>query len=268
MKQPGRGDEDAGGQVELAADHQHADPDGHDADRRGLVEDGEERAGRPEGRRDDEEEDEDDDRRDEGADLGAGQQPVGPAEGDSVGRLGGGRGRGVGFDGGATHDSSSAVSAGAGLPRQTWTGPDPWRRLASVLLDEREDLGDVRLVDEGGAGQHGLAATEDVAVLLVEVELRDGHVALQVGLLVDEPLDLAVLDRLGRIRVGVERADLHVRPPGALGGLDRVEGLRRAEGDDPVDRLVLGQLGLDGAGDGGVVGAVDLQVLGVREGRP
>src|SRR6478672_2351160 len=145
--------------------------------------------------------------------------------------------------------------------RAAQTDPTPWRRLASVLLDEREDLGDVRLVDEGGASQHSLATTENVAVLLEEVELGDGHVALQVGLLVDEPLDLAVADRLGRIRVGVERPDLHVGP-GGLRGLDRVEGLRRAEGDDPVDRLVLRQLGLDGAGDGGVVGAVDLQVLG------
>src|SRR6478736_593729 len=112
--------------------------------------------------------------------------------------------------------------------RAAQTAPTPWRRLASVLLDEREDLGDVRLVDEGGASQHSLATTENVAVLLEEVELGDGHVALQVGLLVDEPLDLAVADRLGRIRVGVERPDLQARRPGGLGGLDRVEGLRRA----------------------------------------
>ena len=66
------------------------------------------------------------------------------------------------------------------------------------------------LVDEGRAGQHGLATAEDVAVLLVEVELGDGHVALQVGLLVDGELDLAVLHGLRRVRVGVEGADLRL----------------------------------------------------------
>ncbi len=88
VDQAGRGDDDAGGQVELAADHQHAHRHGDDADRRGLVEHGEERLGRPERRRDDQEEDEDDDRSDERAHLGAGQQSIGQAEGDSVGRLG------------------------------------------------------------------------------------------------------------------------------------------------------------------------------------
>ena len=66
VEQDGGGDQDAGRQVELATDHQHADGDGDDADGRGLVEHGEERRRRPEGRRDDQEEDEDDDRRPRG----------------------------------------------------------------------------------------------------------------------------------------------------------------------------------------------------------
>ena len=71
------------------------------------------------------------------------------------------------------------------------------------------------LVDERRTGQHGLATAEDVAVLLKEIELCDGHVALQVGLLVDVELDLAVLHSLRRVRVGVEGADLGLAP-GAL----------------------------------------------------
>src|SRR6478735_6760573 len=42
--------------------------------------------------------------------------------------------------------------------------------LAGVVLREREDGVDVVLVDERRTGQHGLAATHVVAVLLVEVE--------------------------------------------------------------------------------------------------
>src|SRR4051812_48101293 len=44
------------------------------------------------------------------------------------------------------------------------------RWLARVVLGERDDLVDVGLVDERRAGQHGLAATDVVAVLDVEVE--------------------------------------------------------------------------------------------------
>ena len=51
---------------------------------------------------------------------------------------------------------------------------------------------------------------------------------------------------------------------GSVHRLERVEGDRGAEGDDVVDRLVLGQLGLQRGDDGRVVGAVDLDVLGAR----
>ena len=64
---------DAGGQVELPADHQQRHPDRDDADRRGGVEHRRERGQRAERRRDREEEDEDRDRRGHGADLRTGQ---------------------------------------------------------------------------------------------------------------------------------------------------------------------------------------------------
>ena len=124
---------------------------------------------------------------------------------------------------------------------------------------------DVGLVDERRTGQHGAAAAHDVAVLLEQVELGDGQVALEVGLLVDAELELAVLHCLGRVDVQVEGADLGLAVR-RLDGLDGVQRLGGAEGDDPVDVLVLAELGLDGGGDRGVVCAVDLDVLGVREG--
>ena len=86
-KEPGGGNGDTGGQVELPTDHQHADTHGHDPDGGGLVEHREERVSRPERRRDDEEEDEDDDGGNQGADLGASEQAVGQTEGHSVRRL-------------------------------------------------------------------------------------------------------------------------------------------------------------------------------------
>ena len=84
VEQAGGGDQDAGRQIELAADHQHADGDGDDADDRGLVEHREEGGRRTERGRHDQEEDEDDDRGHQGAHLGAGQQPIGQTECDSV----------------------------------------------------------------------------------------------------------------------------------------------------------------------------------------
>ena len=123
------------------------------------------------------------------------------------------------------------------------------------------------LSTKDGSGQHGLAATEDVAVLLEEVELGDGHVALQVGLLVDEELDLAVADRLGGVGVGVERPDLALpRRVWVALTVSRACGAPRVT----IQLIDLSwvELGLDGGGDRGVVGAVDLQVLGVREARP
>src|SRR3954451_3927825 len=139
-------------------------------------------------------------------------------------------------------NSSSGLWWGPGRKRP---GPRGW--LAGVLLHEGEDLRDVGLVDEGRTGQHGLAATEDVAVPQVEVELGDGQVALQVGLLVDEELDLPLTDGLRGVRIGVERADLGLGPD-RRDRLDGIQSLGGPEGDDPVDGLVLAQLGLDRGG--------------------
>ena len=75
-----------------------------------------------------------------------------------------------------------------------------------LFLTNRQDRGDVAAVDEGRAGQDRLATTEDIAVLLKEIELCDGHVALQIGLLVDVKLDLAVRLACASVRVGVEGA--------------------------------------------------------------
>ncbi len=60
------------------------------------------------------------------------------------------------------------------------------------------------LVDEGRAGQHRLATTKIIAVLRVQVERGDGHVALHLRLLVDGELDLAVLDGLSDVSIQVE----------------------------------------------------------------
>src|SRR3954447_2175546 len=142
----------------------------------------------------------------------------------------------------------------------------PGRRcgLTGVLLDERHDGVDVALVDEGRTGEDGPSTAHDVAVLQVQVELADRQVALQVRLLVDGELKLAVLHRLSRIDVQVERADLG-RAARRGDRLDRVQRLSRTQRDDIVDGLVLAELGLNGRGDCGVVGAVDLNVLGARE---
>src|ERR1700753_740729 len=147
--------------------------------------------------------------------------------------------------------------------------PDEIRRpggegSARVVLRERKDLGDVGLVDERRTGEHGLAATEVVAVLQVEVERGHGHVALHVRLLVDGELDLAVLDVLRDLFVQVEGDDLGLAA-GRGDRLERVERLRGAQRHDVVDRLVLRELGLQGRRDGRVVGPVDLDVLGAGD---
>src|SRR5919198_1650084 len=88
-------------------------------------------------------------------------------------------------------------------------GPAPQApKLARAPLRELADDVDVALVDDERPGQRRLAAAEDVAVVLVQPQRVDGLVALQVGLLVDGPLQLTGLD-LGRdLGVEVERADL------------------------------------------------------------
>ena len=78
------------------------------------------------------------------------------------------------------------------------------------------------LSTKDGPVSTGLPPPRIIPVLLKEIELCHGHVALNVGLLVDGELDLAVLDSLGGVRVQVEGADLG----GAAGLLDRLEGVQ------------------------------------------
>ena len=75
---------------------------------------------------------------------------------------------------------------------------------------EREDVSTLVLSTKAGPVSTGLAAADEVAVVLVQPERVDGQVALEVGLLVDSELDLAVLDGLGGIRVQVEGGDLRL----------------------------------------------------------
>src|SRR4051794_24279709 len=128
---------------------------------------------------------------------------------------------------------------------------------------ELGDLRDVRLVDERRPGRDVLPAAERVAVRLVEPQRVDRLVTLQVGLLVDGPVDGAVLDGRDELLVGVEGADLR-RAAGLLDRLHRVEGERGPQGHDPVDALVLGQLGLDVRRHRGVVAAVDVRLADLR----
>src|ERR1700755_2498433 len=81
-------------------------------------------------------------------------------------------------------------------------------RLAGSVLGVGGDGVDVGLVYERGPGQHGLAASDCVAIVEVQPERVDREVALQERLLVDGPLDSAGLDRVDEFCVRVEGADL------------------------------------------------------------
>src|SRR5205823_7668632 len=118
--------------------------------------------------------------------------------------------------------------------------------LSGALCRELADEVDVVLVDQVRAGQCGLAATEDVAVGLVQPQRVDGLVALQVRLLVYGPLQVTRLDLRRDLRVEVERADLGLAA-GVLDRVDRVQRDRRAQGHHEVDARVL----LEFRGDGG-----------------
>jgi hypothetical protein len=75
-------------------------------------------------------------------------------------------------------------------------------RILSMLVESTNE----------GPVSTGLAATDVVAVLQVQVQRRHGHVALHVRLLVDREQDLAVLDRLGGVGVEVEGDQLGLLP--------------------------------------------------------
>src|ERR1700712_3890676 len=107
---------------------------------------------------------------------------------------------------------------------------------AGALRGEGKDDADVRLVYEGWTGEDRAPTADVVAVLQLEVQRSHRLVALDVGLLVDRELDLAVLDVLGRVGVEVEGDQLRLAVCGAH-GLECVQSDRRTERDDVVDRL-------------------------------
>ena len=79
--------------------------------------------------------------------------------------------------------------------------------LACAVGGVLGDRIDVARVDECRAGEHGCAAADGVAVVDVQPQRVDGEVALQEGLLIDGPSDVAVLDRADQFGIGVEGVD-------------------------------------------------------------
>src|ERR687895_674634 len=115
---------------------------------------------------------------------------------------------------------------------------------ASPLLRQLLDGVGVALVDEARAGQHRQAAADRVVVLVEQRQEHDRQVPLEVLLLVDGELDLAVLDRLHDVAAQVER-----REPGlgarALDGVARRHRDVRVERQHRIDRVVRLELRLD-----------------------
>src|SRR5665213_254484 len=80
------------------------------------------------------------------------------------------------------------------------------RKLPDLLVDERRDHGDVRLVDEAATRVDAQAAE---AVFMGQAKLLDAHVALEPLLLVDHQVDVAILDALHRSGRHVEARHVH-----------------------------------------------------------
>src|SRR5271166_4288111 len=113
----------------------------------------------------------------------------------------------------------------------------------------RADLGElghsfgVILGYEERAGQHWLATTDRVPVGVVQPQHVDRLIALDIGLLIDRKLYLALRDQIDRHGAHVERADLRLRAR-RLDGVEHDWREWSAKGDDKIDRRVLLQLGL------------------------
>src|SRR5262245_5142327 len=118
-----------------------------------------------------------------------------------------------------------------------WADPAAHRAvsfgLAGPLFRKGRDLGRVGLVDETGAGEHGLPAADGVQIRVVEVEKHDRQVSLQVLMLVDREEHLPLLDRRDHISREVERRDLGLGARTGRGLLRRGRDLR-VEGEDAV----------------------------------
>src|SRR5918993_1641651 len=153
----------------------------------------------------------------------------------------------------------TSKSAGAGLGSRPARAA-PHRSLPRAPGRELAHEVDIVLVDEVWAGQRGLAAPEDVAVVLVEPDRVHRGVALQEWLLVDGPGQLAGGDLRRDLRVEVERADLRLTAV-LLAGLDRVQRDRGAERDDEVDARILLELRTDRGLHRGQVPAVDVELV-------
>src|SRR4051812_47296958 len=78
------------------------------------------------------------------------------------------------------HVSRSRPRRGGPGWATAWPAPAPDSGSARAGLRQLLDLLSVVLRDEAGAGVHRLAAAEDVAVDLVQVQQHDGQVALGV----------------------------------------------------------------------------------------
>ena len=106
-----------------------------------------------------------------------------------------------------------------------------------------------------GPGRHRPDRRE--AVFGVERGEHDAEIAVEIGLLVDQEVDLAVLDLLQRDVRDFHRADMHLA--GQLGGVER-GGRGGADGgvlgEDAVDVLVRLQIGADVAADLALIGRV------------
>ena len=209
-RQAGEPGHRAGRQVELAADHQQGDGDGHDAD-----------ASRPKSQ--------------VLAPLGVANASVVTAKKTKMtmrrderrrpraacrSRAGDGDGLANRSSGGAAcgwwRSVLMVLLPGGGRPgprSAAGAGRPTRRRSAGAVLGELGDRVGVVLGDEGRAGVDRLAATDVVAVDALQVEPGDAQVALDVGLLVDREQELAVLDvRRSRPRSGRTCATLASLP--------------------------------------------------------
>ena len=110
-------------------------------------------------------------------------------------------------------------------------------RSADFLGRERGDSVDVGGVDERARGVH--IETRE-AVLLGQADVEDRDIALKVGLLVDDQILIALLDRLRRVRRHVEAGEEHLPRLERRGARVDADIRRQAAvvGDDDLDSRI------------------------------